>query len=169
MKTYNNTISELCEILQDAINLAEDHESLENKLKYINVIRLVSLSKEAEPFGAEELTSKLTELNIFSDESGDRRRGILNTKNFDYQRGAFNTTHRDIVSSFCTQSACSFLFLNANKKFVHAYFIIDNENNQVIKVSFNETIYNDEDPVIIGSINTLNDVERGYRTLLEYK
>ena len=169
MKTYNNALSELCEILHDAIHLAEEHESLKERLKHVSVKRLTSLSKEAEPFGAVELTSKLMELNLFSDESGDRRRGILDTSNFEYQRGAYNTTHRDVLSSFCKKSSCSFLFVNAHKRFVHAYFIIDNENEVIIKASFNETIYNENDPVVIGSINTLNDLERGYNTLSDYK
>lgn len=169
MKTYSHTLSELCEILEDAVHLAEEHESLKERLRHIDVKRLISLSKEAEPFGAEALTKKLVELNLFSDESGARRRDILDTKNFEVQKGAFNTTYRDILSSYQTRSACSFLFLNANKKFVHAYFIIDKEKNQVSRVSFNETIYNATDPAVVGSINTLNHVERGYKTLLEYK
>lgn len=170
MKTYNHTLSELCEILNDAINLASDDETLKDKLKHVDVNRLISLSKEAEPYGkSEDLTRLLMEMNLFSDESGDRRRSILATPNFEFQRGAFNTTHRDILSSFGEKSACSFLFVKEHVKFIHAYFVINKADNKVIKVSFNENIYHEHDPAIIGGISILNDVERGYKTLTNYE
>ena len=142
MKTYRTTLCDLCEIINDAINIADDNITPEEELKYIDVVRLLTLSKKAEPFGAEELTNQLNTLNLFSDESGERRRKILSTNDFEFQGGAFNTTHKDILSSLCTKSACSFLFLNSGKKFIHCYFIIDNETNTILKLSVNETIYN---------------------------
>lgn len=169
MRTYKSTLNDLTQILQDALNLSEEHDTLETSLKHIDCKRLVNLSQMSEPHGAHALTSQLTELNLFSDESGARRRKILDTDNFEFQGGAFNTTVRDVLSSYCTRASCSFLFLNSKKKFVHLSFTIDNEKQKVIRLSVNETIYNENDPCVIGSINTLNHLERAYKTLTEYR
>lgn len=170
MKTYSHTLSDLCEILHDAINLADDSETLKEKLKHISVNRLVSLSEVAKTYStSEKLTRLLMELNLFSDESGNRRRNILATPDFEYQRGSFNTTHYDVLSSFGQKAACSFLFVNQNKKFIHAYFIIDKASNKVIKVSFNETLCIESKPEVIGGVSCLNDVEHGYKILTQYE
>lgn len=169
MRTYKSTLNDLTQILQDALNLAEEHDTPETSLIHIDCKRLVDLSQRSEIHGAANLTSQLTELNLFSDESGARRRKILDTDNFEYQGGAFNTTVRDVLSSYRTKASCSFLFLNSKKKFVHLSFTIDNEKQKIVRLSVNETIYNENDPSVIGSINTLNHLERAYNTLTEYK
>lgn len=169
MRTYSNVLGELSVILDDAINLAGDHDTLEERLAHVDVKQLIALSNMAQPHGDSILDNKLTALVLFADETGDRRRDILSTEKPDFQKGRFNTTHKDIQSSFCEKSACSFLFVVTNVKFIHCYFIISNEKNTLLSVSFNETIYNVDDPAMIGSINILNDLERGLNTLTEYK
>ena len=169
MRTYSNVLNDLITVLDDAVNLSDDHETTKEKLKHINVNELVQLSDTARQYGNVSLDKKLTELTLFADESGDRRRAIINTKKSEYQKGTFNTTHKDVLSSFRVLSECSFLFVQSNTKFIHCYFIIDNETNTVTKASFNETIYNIADPVMIGSINLLNDLERGLKTINDYK
>lgn len=169
MRTYSNVLSELTTILDDAVNLAGDSDTLEQKLEHVDVNQLISLSDMARAHGDAELDDKLTALVLFADETGDRRRAILSIEKPDFQKGRFNTTHKDIQSSFCENSACSFLFVLTNAKFIHCYFIISNAKNKLLSVSFNETIYNIDDPIMIGSINILNDLERGLKTLTEYK
>lgn len=169
MRTYSNVLSELTVILDDAVNLAGDNDTLEQRLAHVDVKQLIALSDMARPHGDVVLDNKLTALVLFADETGDRRRSILSTEKPEFQKGRFNTTHKDIQSSFCEKSACSFLFVLTNTKFIHCYFIISNEKNELRSVSFNETIYNIDDPIMIGSINILNDLERGLKTLTEYK
>lgn len=169
MRTYSNVLEELCQLLDDAVNLAEENESPEQMLSHLNVKALKRLSVDSELHGDASLTKKLTSLLVFSDETGKRRRDILSTPNPKYQKGTFNTTARDILGSFCVQSAISFLFVNEHKKFIHCYFIVDNESQKLNSVSFNETIYNENDPEMIGSINLINNLERGYNSLTDYK
>lgn len=169
MLTYSNVVSELLLILNDAVNLSEEHESTHERLQHVNVDQLINLSNMARKYSDSELDDKLTALVLFADETGDRRREILKTKKAVYQKGYFNTTHKDIQSTFCENSACSFLFLQSNQKFIHCYFIIKNDKNVLLSVSFNETIYNTDDPAMIGSINVINDLERGLKTITEYK
>lgn len=169
MRTYGNVLKDLCTLLDDAVNMSEESESQKEHLLHINVDDLIKLSKDAEPYGDKVLTKKLTELAVFADESGNKRRLILSTPKPEFQKGTYNTTHRDIMSSFREKSALSFLFVNTNKKFIHCYFTIDNESNVIDGVMFNETIYNENDPAMIGGISILNDLERGLKTLTEYK
>lgn len=169
MRTYSNVLNELIVILNDAVNLAEQHDNTIGKLDKLDVRGLIRLSNDANPHGDESLVPKLSALSAFADESGNRRRDILATPTPEYQKGVFNTTHKDILGSFCVESAISFLFVNTNKKFIHCYFIVNNEEKKVVKASFNETIYNESDPVMIGSIHLLNDLERGLNSLTEYK
>lgn len=169
MRTYSNVLEELCLLLNDAVNLAEENETADQKLKHLDVKALKVLSNDSEAEGDSSLNKKLTSLLVFADETGARRRNILNTPNRKYQKGTFNTTARDILGSFCVQSAISFLFVNEHKKFIHCYFIVDNESQKLVSVSFNETIYNENDPEMIGSINLINNLERGYNSLTDYK
>lgn len=169
MRTYTNVIRELSVILDDAVNLAGEHDDVTKRLEKVDVNALIQLSKDAKPFGDESLGKKLATISLFSDETGDRRRDILDTQTPEFQKGVYNTYHKDILGTFCVQAAVSFLFLNTNKRFIHCYFIIENETQKVVKASFNETIYNDSDPVMIGSIHLLNDLERGLNSLNEYK
>ena len=169
MRTYNNVLKELSTILDDAVNLADDNDDIEKKLSYVNVGELIKLSNDAKKHGDESLGKKLSALSLFSDETGDKRRDLLSTPSPEYQKGVFYTTHKDILGTYCEQSAISFLFLNTGKRFIHCYFVIDNEKQILAKASFNETIYNESDPVMIGSINLLNHLERGLNSLNEYK
>ena len=169
MRTYSNVLEELCVLLNDAVNIAEENDTTEQKLGYLDVETLKLLSNDAEVHGDDSLTKQLTGMLVFADESGKRRRTILATPNRKYQKGTFNTTARDILGSFCVESAISFLFVNEHKKFIHCYFIVDNESKKLVRASFNETIYNEKDPEMIGTINLLNNLERGYNALIEYK
>lgn len=169
MRTYSNVLEELCVLLNDAVNIAEENDTTEQKLGHLDVATLKLLSNDAEVHGDDSLTKQLTGMLVFADESGKRRRTILATPNRKYQKGTFNTTARDILGSFCVESAISFLFVNEHKKFIHCYFIVDNESNKLVRASFNETIYNEKDPEMVGTINLLNNLERGYNALIEYK
>lgn len=169
MRTYKNVLNELTTVLDDAVNLALDSESLKDKLAHIDVNALVDLSNAATKSGDEDLHKKLTELSLFADETGNRRREILALTKPKYEKGIYSTKHKDILSTFCRSSACSFLFLQPDAKYLHCYFIIDNDENKVSSVTFNETLYNKKDPVSIGSISIMDDLERGLKTLTEYE
>lgn len=169
MRTYSNVLEDLIDLLKDAVSLADEHESVADRLIHLDADALIKLSKDAESSGDESLTKQLTALVMFSDESGKRRRCIVTTPDREGQRGTFNTTARELLGSYCENSAVSFLFVNANRKFIHCYFIIKNESKEVISVSFNETIWNEKDSNMLGSINLITDLSRGLKSLLEYK
>ena len=168
MRTYSNVLREFTQLISDAVNLAEENETPALKLEHLDVKALRQLSKDSEAHGDVSLTKPLTSLLMFADETGKRRRNIVATPNPKYQKGTYNTTARDILGSYCVNSAISFLFVNENKKFIHCYLIVDNESQKLVSVSFNETIWNANDPDMIGSINLINDLERGLKSLLEY-
>lgn len=169
MRTYSNVLEELCVLLNDAVNLAEENDTTDQMLGHLDVAALKTLSNDSEKHGDDSLTKQLTNMLVFSDESGRRRRSILATPNRKYQKGTFNTSARDILGSFCVDMAISFLFVNEHKKFIHCYFIVNNESKKLVRASFNETIYNEKDPEMIGTINLLNNLERGYNALVDYK
>lgn len=77
MRTYSNVLEELCQLLDDAVNLAEENESPEQMLSHLDVKALKRLSVDSELHGDASLTKKLTSLLVFSDETGKRRRDIL--------------------------------------------------------------------------------------------
>lgn len=169
MKTYKNVITSLVTLLKDAVNLAEPNDTLTEKLGHIEVRSIVNLAKEAKPFSDLVLANRHAALTVLSDETGERRRDILSLPTAEFQKGSYSANYKDLLSTFCTKSSCSFMFLISGNKFIHCHFIIDNETNVVDRVSFNETIYKADDPMMIGGIHLLNDLDRGLAILEEYE
>lgn len=169
MKTYRSVLRELMSILNDAVNLNELRDDHAAALARVNASVLIDLAKTTRDHGHRELVTKHNALAFLADETGDRRRDILSTETPPFQKGAYSSNYRDILSSFCTKSSCSFLFLLTNRQFIHCHFIIDNELKLVERVSFNETIYKADDPMMLGSIHLLNDLDRGLQSLTNYQ